>query len=300
MNPDLRPKLILVPTDFSETASHAIRYASALAQRLDAHLLVLYAEFFMPPIDFMATAAGQFSVSLDHLIGEAREQLQQHAETNIDPSVPFDTRVVETSPVTAILDTARQSGAQLIVMGTHGRTGVSRLVVGSITEMVMRRSHVPVIAVKRASTDAGDIRKILCLVEYSDMAISALRHAAALVNTRSAPIVLLRAIDDVDDPRAYARELVSLRNWVPPELVDRCELKIVPSQATAESILAMADITHPDLIVLGAAPDRTLAEIIRGTPAERVTQLGNCPVLTVAAPAHIETIPTTHAAIAAH
>lgn len=280
MNNDLRPKLILVPTDFSETAGLAIRYASALAQRLDAHLLVLHADFFIPAVDFMATAAGKFSATREYLMTEAREQLQHHAEANIDRNVPYDTRVMMNSPVDAIVDAANESGAQLIVMGTHGRTGVPRLIVGSITETVMRKSPVPVIAVNGSSAVAGNIRKILCLVEYTDGAKSALRHAAALVNSRSAPIVLLRAIEDVDDSGKYAAELLRLHNWVPAELVDRCELKIVSSRATAESIVAMAEVTYPDLIVLGAMPNRTLTEVLRGTIAERVMQHSSCPVLT--------------------
>lgn len=301
MNNDLRPRLILVPTDFSETAGLAIRYASALAQRLDAHLLVLHADFFMPPVDFMATAAGEFSATRDFLISEVREQLQRHAETNIHPSVPFDTRLIASSPVTAIVDDANESGAQLIVMGTHGRTGVSRLIVGSITEMIMRKSPVPVIAVNGTSADAGNIRKILCPVEYTDGAKSALRHAAALVNGRSAPIVLLRAIEDVDDPAGYAAELLRLHNWVPAELVDRCELKIVSSRATAEAILAMADVTDPDLIVLGAMPNRTMTEVLRGTVAERVMQHSRCPVLAAVSGAmQLETPHKTEETIAIH
>jgi len=94
-------KLILVPTDMSDTASHALRYASSLAQRLEAHLLVLYADPFVPPSDLSGTTA--FAVRREDLIEAAREQLELHVEQNVDPSVPYDARVISQSAVDAIL-----------------------------------------------------------------------------------------------------------------------------------------------------------------------------------------------------
>ena len=292
MNNDLKPKLIMVPTDFSETAAHAIRYASALALRLDAHILVMHADFFIPAMDFMAPGAGVFNAAQEDLLRAAREQMLRHAETNIDPRIPFDTQIMVSAPVDGIMRAARESGAQLIVMGTHGRSGLPRLVVGSVTETIMRKSQIPVIAVNAASNDTAGIRRVLFPVTYTAASLAALRQAAALVNSRSAPIVLVRAINDVDDPRTYALELARLHEWVPQDLVDRCELKIVQSEATAESILAMADITHPDVIAIGIDPSRRVADVLRGTVAERVVRHSHCPVLTVAtAPSAVMTEP---------
>jgi nucleotide-binding universal stress UspA family protein len=283
MHTTSNPKLILVPTDFGETAGHALRYASALAMRLDAHLLVVHGDVFIPAVDFMATAAAEFAIAHESLVTGARERLLQHAEENIDPRVPFDTRVVVDAPVNAILGTARETAAQLIVMGTHGRSGVSRLLLGSVTETIMRTAPVPVLAVNNASPDAGNIRKILCPVTYSTACVTALRNAAALVNARSTPIVLLRTIDEASDVRDRTDELMRLQEWVPRELVDRCELKIVPLQSSAEFIVTLANEINPDLIVFGIAANRTFADVLRGTVAERVMQHAHCPLLTVAA-----------------
>lgn len=250
----LAPRLILVPTDFSETAAHAIRYASALAERFEAHLLVMHADALDPD--------------------GAEEELIEHAEKNISRRVPYDTRVVVDAPVRAILEQAYETGCDLIVMGTHGRTGVRRLVVGSVTETIMQSINIPVIAVNTMSGESAEINRILCPVTYTEQCREALRQGAALTEARRAPLILLRAAESPD-------ELLRLRKWVPPELVDRCELKIVPSEATADQILAMANATSADLIALGAERSDTFAETIRGSIAERVVQHSGCPVLCV-------------------
>src|ERR1051325_2135932 len=143
----LTPKLILVPTDFSAPAAHALRYAAALGARFGAHLLVIYADTFTPPVDFTLSAGGLFNVAQEDLIDAAREQLQAFAEANISADVPFDVRVIVGGPVDAIVGQVRESGANLIVIGTHGRTGLRRLLFGSVTEAVMRVAPVPVITV---------------------------------------------------------------------------------------------------------------------------------------------------------
>jgi len=283
------PKLILVPVDFGETSAHALRYAGALAERFSAHLLVIYADAFIPPVDFTGTPTATFGISRGAMIDESAEDLIRYAEQNISPAVPYDTRIVVESPVRAILDQAAEAGCDLIVMGTHGRSGVRRLVVGSVTETIMRTSSAPVIAVNALSTESAGVARVLCPVTYTEACRNALRRAAALTDSRKAPLILLRTVT-ANDARGTADELMRLRAWVPPELVDRCELKVIPAHATADQILAMANATHADLIAIGAERGEGFADTIRGTIAERVVQHSGCPVLSangVAVPAEV-------------
>jgi nucleotide-binding universal stress UspA family protein len=274
------PKLILVPTDFSEPAGHALRYASNLGDRFRAHLLVIYADPFIPPIDFTASAAGVFDFSQDEMAGKAREQLQAHAEENIDKRVPFDLRVMIGTPLKSILDQLRECGANLIVMGTHGRTGASRLMFGSVTESVMRFATVPVIAVNPTAMVTGRVDKVLCPVTFTPACRDALRHAAALVNGRRAPLVLLRPVEKADAHMGM-QSLQQLQKWVPGDLVDRCEMKLTPAAGDARGIVAVANATGADLIAIGVPAGRTVYDSLRGTLAERVVQQSNCPVLSV-------------------
>src|SRR6185295_14887700 len=95
------------------------------------------------------------------LIAAARERLQTFAETNISTAMPYDVRVVVGTPADSILAQVRESGANLIVMGTHGRTGLRHLLFGSVTEAVMRVAPVPVIAVHEATPESALMQVII-------------------------------------------------------------------------------------------------------------------------------------------
>ena len=274
------PKLILVPTDFSHASSHALRYASALAERFESHLLIIYADAFIPPIDFTAAAAGEFAISRSAMVDETTEDLIKFAEQNVSTKVPYDTRVLVDSPVHAIEEQATEAGCDLIVMGTHGRTGFRRLVVGSVTESVIRTSTVPVIAVNDLTAESAGVARVLCPVTYTTQCREALLYAAALTDSRKAPLILLRTVE-IGDAKETADEVLLLRRWIPPSLVDRCEVKIIPAHATSDQILAIANATHADLIALGADRSIGVGDTLRGTVADRVVQHAGCPVLTV-------------------
>jgi nucleotide-binding universal stress UspA family protein len=274
-----RPKLILVPTDFSETAARALRYASALGQRFGAHLLVMHADQFLSAVDCMTLPIGAFNYPDESTIERSRESLQRHAEENISTTVPFDVKVVVGVPVRAIAAQIKESGADLIVMGTHGRSGLSRLVFGSVTEEVMQSATVPVIAVNSEVSEMAHVEKVLCPVSYSETSREALRHAAALVESRRAPLVLIRGVRG-GDPHIGTKEFMRLQRWLPTELVDRCEIRLCVADS-AEAIVNVAYETHADLIVLGVEPGTSVYDTLQGTVAEQVVQRSHCAVLTM-------------------
>ena len=275
----LERKLILAPTDLSEPAAHALRYASALAARLGAHLLVIYADPFIPPTDFTATTAGVFEMSRDAMMATAREDLRKHAERNVSSRVPFDLRVIIGEPFDAIVAQVRESGADLVVLGTHGRTGVSRLMFGSVTEAVMRVVPVPVIAVNPTAADTAEIETVLCPVNFTPACREALLHAAALASGPGKSLILL---DSVDDHAALGvDERNRLHRWLPAELADRCELKVIPTTHEADRILETARNVQAQMIAFGVPDGPGTTEPVLGTIVERVVQRSACPVLTV-------------------
>ena len=182
------PKLILVPTDFSAPAAHALRYAAALGARFGAHLLVIYADTFLPPVDFTISAAGTFDVPREELIETAHAQLQAFAGKNISASTPYDVNVVVAGPIEAIVAEACQWGANLIVMGTHGRSGLRRLLFGSVTEAVMRLASVPVIAVHEATPEAAPMN-VIAGTRSTPEARAAVHYAGLLADVDNARFV---------------------------------------------------------------------------------------------------------------
>lgn len=275
----LEPRLILVPTDLSEPAAHALRYASSLAERLGARLLVIYADPFIPPTDFTVRTAGVFALSRDAMMATAREELRQHAERNVRAGVPFEFRVLVGEPLGAIVAQVPESGADLIVMGTHGRTGMRRLMFGSVTEAVMRIVPVPVIAVNPLATDQAEMEKVLCPVNFTPACREALRQAAALASRGGAPLVLLHTVDDVQ-AEVGIEERNRLHDWLPAELADRCEMKVISSADEADRIVETAAKVRAQLIAFGVPSGRSATEPLLGTIAERVVQRSGCPVLT--------------------
>ena len=278
------PQLILVPTDFSEPAAHALRFAARLAQRFGARLRLVYADYFVPPVDFSASAAVEYALTSDEAADEAKKHLLRLVDEIVPKSVKCETRVVIDSPVPAIVDEARYSNADLIVMGTHGRTGFRRLIVGSVTESVMRIANVPIIAISPltdARRLAAPLSRIVCAADYSPESREALRVCAALADiTPLAKIVVVRCLD-TDTPQEAADEIVRLQQWTPPEIVDRCQYKLLPADHPAEQVVELAKLVHADLIAAGCAANRTTAEVMRGTTAERIIERSDCPVLVI-------------------
>jgi nucleotide-binding universal stress UspA family protein len=141
---------ILVPVDFSAHSDRAFRYATTLAQRLGAKLALIHvvedpfvtgawnAEAYVPNIPEL----------LNNLISGAERQLATLKESAAALGVTADTAVISGRPAHSIVEHATDGGFDLIVMGTHGRTGLSHVVMGSVAERVVQKAHCPVLTMR--------------------------------------------------------------------------------------------------------------------------------------------------------
>jgi nucleotide-binding universal stress UspA family protein len=271
-------KRILVPTDFSETADQALRYASGLARGLGAKLTIVYADPFVPPVDFSATVGAWDEFSFISLQARAQDHLRIAAEANVDPAVAYDIAIRVDPPLDGILGEARASEADLIVMGTHGRTGFRRLIIGSVTEAVMRYAKVPVIAVPAHIVTSSSIRTIVCPV-IDETNLDALTFAASIASP-DAHFIVIRAMVG-GDASDSADEVIALRGAIPAALVSRCELQLLGDEHAGNQIEGLAKTAHADLIVAAEPAGRSTSDLLRGTFAARLVQHSECPVLTV-------------------
>lgn len=135
-------RIILHPTDFSEHSNFAFALACAIARDYGARLLVLHA--VTPPM--VVYGEGILPPEPEEHKGRLREQLQKVVPT--DPKIVVEHRLVEGDAAASILRVAEEIKCDLIVMGTHGRTGVGRLIMGSVAEQVVRKAVCPVLTVK--------------------------------------------------------------------------------------------------------------------------------------------------------
>ena len=140
-------KTILVGTDFSPIATEALRYAGRLAADSGAELIAVYAHPFEPPMEFTSRAVPDVARSIASSRQRAQEELERCVGENVPPAVRTQAVVVEGHPVTAIITQAARLGADTIVVGSHGRTGIQRLLLGSVSARVVAESPVPVVVV---------------------------------------------------------------------------------------------------------------------------------------------------------
>ena len=138
-------KKILFPTDFSHLSDNALQHATTLARETGATLVILHVE--EPPI---AYGGGEMYYGIpDPDQDEMRRMLNEIRPT--DPSVHFEHRMVMGDPAGEIVKIADEEHVDMIVMGTHGRTGLSRVLMGSVAESVVRRASCPVLTFKSSA-----------------------------------------------------------------------------------------------------------------------------------------------------
>lgn len=137
---------ILVPTDFSETAQHALQVARSLGRDHGSKLVLMTS----PPAPPAAMAEVYLpTAELNGLMEEARREVAALAKTI--PELPVETQVIVGPPGVSIVTAAEKCRADLIVMGTHGRSGLGRVLMGSVAEYVLRHAPCPVLTIKPAT-----------------------------------------------------------------------------------------------------------------------------------------------------
>ena len=148
------PKHILVPTDLSEGAEQALDYACELARTLDAELHLLNV-VGIPALGVPELGVALASTVIDQLVVENQTALQELARTRCATSRVGQILIKAGDPRDTINQTARELGVDLIVMGTHGRRGITRALLGSVAETVVRTAPCAVLTVRlRESSDS--------------------------------------------------------------------------------------------------------------------------------------------------
>ena len=143
--PDI--KRILCATDFSAAAKRAYEYAIFLALKTNAEILVVHA--YQLPALMMSEGMMEMPMELKtNLQNRLLEQLDAFVKAADTKGVTVNSRLCEAEPYVEIARTARDIGASLVIVGTHGRTGLSHLLIGSVAERVVRTCEVPVLVVR--------------------------------------------------------------------------------------------------------------------------------------------------------
>ena len=142
-------KRVLCPLDFSDNSDHAMRYAAALAQMFGAELTLLHVVApVMAALPGETTLPDTLQADVDELAAACEERLQQTVGALAADGLTVQSKVLNGVPFVEIIRFARDAETDLIVMGTHGRTGLGHLLIGSVAERVVRKAPCPVLTVK--------------------------------------------------------------------------------------------------------------------------------------------------------
>ncbi len=290
---------ILCPTDFSDFSRRALEHAAAAARWYEAEVAVVYVHPLMaPPPPEMPYLPGPEPLTREQKV-RAKADLRAFVQPVRDTGVPVEVELVEGEPAAEIVNAATRDGVDLVVMGTHGRSGFERLVLGSVTERVLRKAPCPVLTVSRPAVDtapAGAFRRILCPVDLLETSEATARYAFSLAEEAGAEVLLLHVLEGRAHPHtrgAFGTELAEYRaelqgfahqdlhKLVPEGARAWCRPGELVSWGRAErEILAVAAAREADLIVMGAHGS-AFEQVVFGSTAQHVVRGAGCPVLTV-------------------
>jgi nucleotide-binding universal stress UspA family protein len=282
----LTVRRILFPTDGSACSERAFAHAVGMALRHGAELHVLHVR--LPAHDRDA-----FDVGL-----EPEAVLRARARTLAGADVPV-VRAEECAAVPAlgILEYAQVHAADLIVMGTHGRTGMERLLLGSVAEEIVRLADCPVLTVRPDADRApGDVHRVLAPVDFSPASWLAVAYAEHLAALYGAHLDLLHVVETlpsyglVDIPAAFPPPSSEVEAATRTALLDLAREAGGPAVEVAPHVVAghptigvleTAKALQPDLIVLPTHGRSGVKRVVLGSVAEQIVRRAACPVLVV-------------------
>lgn len=288
---------ILVPTDGSAIALRAAERAAEFAERFDAELHLL-------TVADPQAAAGVFSAGgvdrefVDRLEAQARD-IVESVERTLEGLDAVETAVLTGYPPEQILDYADGHGIDLVVMGTRGRTGLGRYVLGSVTERVLRNADVPVLTVggDAETAPADDYGEVLIPTDGSDPAAAAVDAGIAVAGAFDARLHAVNVVDLGDvgtfstfrPPEDLIARLRSEGERATGMVADRAreaELDAVTAVEVGRPpsrLLAYARENDVDLIAMGTTGRSGIGQHLLGSTTERIIRRSEVPVLAVSA-----------------
>lgn len=298
---------ILCPIDFSDHSRRALDHALAIAKWYHASVTMLHVSPLLP---VAAYASGSGMPPYLRLTAEERqgleESMRRFAEGEAGTGAPIEFELIEGHTATTILARADDLKPDLLVLGTHGRSGFERWVLGSVTEKVLRKAVCPVLTVPKGVGDvvpAGPVvfRRIVCAVDFSACSMRALDHALSLTGETGARLTVVHVIElPPDVPREVHENIVrpiSLREYTAlAEEAARARLKealagapggaatvdtVLTTGKPYREILDVAAEQSADLLVVGVHGRGAVDRMLFGSTTQHLVRQAACPVLTL-------------------
>jgi nucleotide-binding universal stress UspA family protein len=299
---------ILCPVDFSESSRQAMTYAIALSSWYDAPLTVVHVCVDLPVFEMASPFGHTASTAVvleETQLADRRAAVQRFVAEAGGPAVDVVVRE-GTDAKAGIIEEAVACGASLIVMGTHGRSGLDHVLLGSVAEKVLHKAPCPILVVPphvapENGAASAVFKRIVCAIDFSTSSLLALNFAFSLAQEADAKLTLLHAIEfplalrevafstdtDIDRQHAAAEAeyLRRLRALVPAQARTYCTVTTrVNEGKPAREIERVAAAERADLIVMGVQGRGAIDVMVFGSNTHAVIRNAACPVLVVPTP----------------
>ncbi len=296
----VRFERILCPTDFSKYSFRAADYAVSLAKHYEGEVN------FVHVVPEVLLHPDQYPYLVEPV--RAEPEIRSRAHDRLDAFVALTRAeqvksrfsVEEGAAVATILDVAKKEKSDLICLGTHGREGVERLVLGSVAEKVLRKAPCPVLTISEPGEEEAIrpavFKNILCAVDFATLSLRSLEYALSLAQEAGGNLLLVNVVEwfseepgwdvqlNIEDYRAQmeASVLERLNEIVPAEVRDWCDVEtVVRSGKPYRDILELASERDVGLIVMGVRGRNPLDLMLFGSTTQHVVRHAKCPVLTI-------------------
>lgn len=300
---------ILCPIDFSDHSRRALDHAVAVARWYGSTVTVLHVFSTAFVAAYAPGVPGFEEVALTRADRDkVLKELHRFVQAEAAPGVPVEAAIREGVAATAILEQAEEMQADLLVLGTHGRSGFEKLFLGSVADKVLRKAACPVLTVPAHVPDAVPaapvlFTHILCPVDFSECSLHALRYATSMAQENDAELTLLHVmaygleastapVDAVltdegltlSDYRQRREAAVrrQLEDAVPAGASSFCSVETaLAGGEPGHEILRVARERQSDLIVIGVHGRGVMDRMLFGSTTQRVVRGATCPVLTL-------------------
>ena len=274
---------ILFATDFSAGSMHAQPYATGIARRFYSKLFVAHV---VVPDDYPSS----FNSEEEAAQSACRDaELKMHAllESAAFANLECESAITHGDIWVGLRASLHRYEADLLVMGTVGRTGARKFLLGSIAEEAMREAHCPVLTVGPLNVIAEPVRfrHLLYATDFSAESLNAVPYAFTFAKQYSSRLILLHAIENLAEAPYLNAQMVRVRlaDLAQSSGLSQAAETLVEMGSPGDVIVRIAEQTNADLIVIGARGAGSVARLAThfGSIAHKVVTHARCPVLTI-------------------
>jgi len=270
-------KKILVPVDFSEHSEYALHVAAIIAKQHNAGIVLLHMIGMSDSV--LANSEIAEEAEAKYYLNLAKDKIKQYTEKEYLKGISLEAIIQNYKDFEEVNNVAEEKNCDLVVMGSHGTSGISELFVGSNTEKVVRTSHVPVIVIKKPHQDFT-IKKMVMATDFANKSVSAYNKANTFAKLFNASLEVVYV--NTTGANFIGYDIVDKRlEAFKKELGKDVNINFYSHPSVERGIFKYCQEKNADLLVIPTHGRKGLAHFVVGSLAENVSNHAQMPVMTI-------------------